>query len=67
MKTAKKPAVNLHPSSPLLIDLIPPRQLVLDRLGDALREVELLRRLLRLADRAEEYRKCDRDKEGGKS
>jgi hypothetical protein len=43
----------------LLIDLIPPPQSVANRLGDALREVQLLRRLLRLADLAEQYRLCD--------
>jgi hypothetical protein len=44
----------------LLIDVIPDPGMVVDRLGDALREVELLRRLLRLADLAEEFRHCDR-------
>jgi hypothetical protein len=43
-----------------LVELIPPPQSVRDRLGDALREVQLLRRLLRLADLAERYRECDR-------
>jgi hypothetical protein len=55
----------------LLIDLIPPPQAVRYRLGDALREVELLRRLLRLADLADHYRRLDRHdcpdkREGGK-
>jgi hypothetical protein len=39
-----------------IIDVLPPPGLVRDRLGDALREVELLRRLLQLSTRAEEYR-----------
>jgi hypothetical protein len=34
--------------------------MVADRLGDALREVELLRRLLRLSEHAEHYRTIDR-------
>jgi hypothetical protein len=44
----------------LLIDLIPTPHAVRGRLGDALREVRLLRRLLRLADLAETYREYDR-------
>lgn len=44
-----------------LIDLIPTPATVQDRLGDALREVQLLRRLLRLADLAESYRERDAD------
>jgi hypothetical protein len=44
---------------PLLRSLPPPSQ-VRDRLGDALREVELLRYLLRLSERAEQYREADR-------
>ena len=44
----------------LLIDLLPRPQAVADRLSDALREVELLRRLLQLCERAEQYRTLDR-------
>jgi hypothetical protein len=44
----------------LLIDTLPTPAAVRDQLGDALREVELLRRLLRLADTAERYRSADR-------
>jgi hypothetical protein len=47
------------PNKPI-IDLIPAPEDVRYRLGDALREVELLRRLLRLAERAEQYRDIDR-------
>jgi hypothetical protein len=43
-----------------LMDVIPPAEEVRHRLGDALREVELLRRLLNMAERAEAYRDCDR-------
>jgi hypothetical protein len=43
-----------------LIRALPSPQRIRHRLGDALREVELLRRLLRLAERAAEYRACDR-------
>jgi hypothetical protein len=43
-----------------LMQLLPCPAAVRERLGDALREVELLRKLLRLAERAEEYRECDR-------
>jgi hypothetical protein len=49
----------VHPRNTLLIDLIPRPKDVADRLGDALREVELLRRLLRLSERAEHYRALD--------
>ncbi len=52
---------------PLLIDMIPPPQAVAIRLGDALREVELLRRLQRLADIAEEYRECDRQRQNSRT
>jgi hypothetical protein len=48
----------------LLIDLIPSPQAVRERLGDALREVKLLRRLLQLADVAEQYRESDRWRSG---
>jgi hypothetical protein len=44
-----------------LVDSMPPPQVVRDRLGDALREVELLRGLLRIAEKADDYRECDRD------
>jgi hypothetical protein len=43
----------------LIIKRIPSPQVVRNRLGDALREVQLLRRLLRLADLAEKYRTID--------
>jgi hypothetical protein len=43
-----------------ILELLPRPATVRDRLGDALREVELLRLLLRLAERAEHYRSCDR-------
>jgi hypothetical protein len=42
-----------------LMETLPPPRAVRIRLGDALREVELLRRLLLLAERAEMYRACD--------
>jgi hypothetical protein len=42
-----------------LIDCLPQPAQVRSRLGDALREVELLRRLLRLSERAEEFRRSD--------
>ncbi|GEM_PF-7028038 len=48
-------------AEPTLIEGLPPPQVVRDRLGDALREVELLRGLLRIAEKAAEYRECDRD------
>jgi hypothetical protein len=44
-----------------LIETLPSPQDVRRRLGDALREAQLLRRLLRLAVIAEEYRQIDRD------
>jgi len=44
----------------LLIDVVPSVPSVRNRLGDALREVQLLRRLLRLTELAEEYRQMDR-------
>jgi hypothetical protein len=43
-----------------IIDVIPDPAVVRNRLGDALREVQMLRRLLRLADLAEKYRNYDR-------
>ena len=42
-----------------LVESLPPPEVVRDRLGDALREVELLRGLLKLAEKAAEYRECD--------
>jgi hypothetical protein len=51
-----------------ILEALPSPELVRDRLGDALREVELLRRLLKLSERAAEYRQCDqrrREQEGG--
>jgi hypothetical protein len=45
-----------------LIDSLPAPAMVRDRLGDALREVELLRRLLRLAVTAEQFRATDRQR-----
>ena len=50
----------MHQHNTLLIDLLPDPQAVQTRLGDALREVELLRRLLRLSRLAEQYRAIDR-------
>jgi hypothetical protein len=44
-----------------LIEAIPSPGKVSFWLGDALREVRLLRRLLTLAKLAEEYRACDRN------
>ncbi len=43
----------------LLLDVVPSVPSVRHRLGDALREVQLLRRLLRLSELAEEYRLKD--------
>jgi hypothetical protein len=54
----------MRPRQTQLVDLIPPPQAVADRLGDAMREVELLRRLLRLSERAEQYRALDRQLRG---
>ena len=42
-----------------LVEELPSVQQVRNRLGDALREVELLRKLLPIAERAEEYRQAD--------
>ena len=42
-----------------LIQSLPPPAVVRDQLANALREVELLRRLLRLSERAEQYRHRD--------
>lgn len=46
-----------------LVRVLPQPKVVRDRLGDALREVELLRALLRLSERAENYRDCDHHRE----
>ena len=43
-----------------LIDTLPSPAAVRERLGDALREVALLRKLLRVAAAAEQYREADR-------
>jgi hypothetical protein len=45
-----------------LIDSLPQPDQVRSRLGDALREVELLRGLLRLSERAEHYRLGDQQR-----
>jgi hypothetical protein len=42
-----------------LVRTIPQPEAIRRRLGDALREVELLRRLLRVAERAAVYRRAD--------
>lgn len=47
---------------PLMVMLPSPEQ-IRGKLGDALREVELLRALLRVAERAERYRAADRQRE----
>jgi hypothetical protein len=43
-----------------LIDILPPPVVLHNRLTRALREVDLCRRLLRVADRAERFRVADR-------
>jgi hypothetical protein len=43
-----------------LIETLPPPDQIEGRLADTLRELRLLRRMLRLAELAEEYRECDR-------
>jgi hypothetical protein len=43
-----------------LIEELPPPQRIRRRLGDVLREVELLRKVLRFSERAEQYRALDR-------
>jgi hypothetical protein len=43
-----------------LIETLPTPAVVRERLGDTLREVDLLRRLLRLAKAAEQFRHADR-------
>ena len=42
-----------------VIDNLPPARAIRRRLGDALREVQLLRGLLRIAERAEFYKEHD--------
>jgi hypothetical protein len=42
------------------MDLLPHAQAVRDRLTDCLRETHLLRKILRVAERADYYRECDR-------
>jgi hypothetical protein len=42
-----------------LIQTLPHPDKIHRRLGDALREVQMLRRLLRLAELAQGYRECD--------
>ena len=43
----------------LLMNTLPQPREIRMRLGDAMREVELLRALLKVAERAERYRRCD--------
>lgn len=43
-----------------VIEAIPAPNRIRERLGDALREVELLRRLLKVSERAEVFREADR-------
>jgi hypothetical protein len=47
-----------------LMETLPSPERVRDRLGDALREVELLRGLLKLSEKAQEYRDCDQQIDG---
>lgn len=49
--------------SPQLVDQIPDPGSVRERLGEALREVELLRRILRLSEHAAKYRREGQDQE----
>jgi hypothetical protein len=44
---------------PRVVELLPPPRVIADRLGDALREVKILRGLLRLAEQAEHWRRLD--------
>jgi hypothetical protein len=44
-----------------LVTVLPHPMDVRHRLGDAMREVDLLRRLLVLSERAEQFRQCDRN------
>jgi len=45
-----------------LIETVPPPGQIRARLSDALREAELLRKLLKVAEAAEHFRQCDRKK-----
>jgi len=45
-----------------LVNTIPHPRIVCDLLGNALREVELLKKLLIIAERAEKFRQCDRER-----
>jgi hypothetical protein len=45
---------------PLML-LLPKPDAVRYRLGDVLREVKLLRSLLRMSERVQRYRQCDRE------
>ena len=45
---------------PPVVQSLPSPTVLRHRLGDALREVELLRALVRLAEKAERYRERDR-------
>jgi hypothetical protein len=47
----------MHLDSPLM-DTLPSPQQVRERLGAALREAELLRRLLKISELAEAYLRC---------
>jgi hypothetical protein len=53
--------LTIHEKQPL-IESLPAPAAIRERLGDTLREVELLRGLLRLATAAENYRSSDRAK-----
>jgi hypothetical protein len=55
--------LQIHLEKPL-VEILPDPVNVRARLGNALREVELLRRLLRLAKVAETYRALDREAQG---
>jgi hypothetical protein len=46
-----------------LMETLPPPVKVRRALGDALRQVELLKKLLRIAERVADYRQCDRGRE----
>jgi len=50
-----------------IIEVLPAPGIVRVRLGDALREVELLRWLLRLAERADQYRQIDKNHQRGQT
>lgn len=42
-----------------LVHHFPSVLVIRERLGDALREVELLRKLMKIAEKAEMYKRCD--------